>query len=66
MRETETNTAFELGEVVYLITDEDQSPYMIIGITFTLDEGHYYILENEERNINAYERQLQNVKGFYL
>lgn len=35
---------FALGEIVYLRTDEDQSPRMITEAGFTLDGGVVYVL----------------------
>ena len=40
----EFKSDISLGEMVYLITDQDQLPRIVTGIKFTIDGGSLYTL----------------------
>lgn len=54
---------FNLGDIVYLLTDKDNEPYMIVSYTITLDGGKYYTLASNGSNINVYELEFSKNKN---
>ena len=54
---------FHLGDTVYLITDLDTEPHMIISITTTLDGGKYYTLASNGKHIDCYELEISKTKN---
>ena len=54
---------FNLGDIVYLITDLDNDQYMIISITITIDGGKYYTLACRGMHVDCYELEFSKNKN---
>lgn len=49
---------FALGEIVYLLTDPEQSQRMITEIGFTLDGGEVYVVAGGTHTSKHYAREM--------
>lgn len=64
MNNREFKSHFGMGEAVYLLTDVDQSRYMITGINFTIAGGCTYTLSlGAAPVIYAYEQEISLEKS---
>lgn len=54
---------YKLGQIVYLITDEAQSPRMVTAIKFTIDGGILYTLTCGIQDSSHYEAEISKDKN---
>jgi hypothetical protein len=59
------NNLFEIGQTVYLITDSDQKPRLIIGILIR-PSGILYDLANGERSAWHHEIEITNEQNLVM
>lgn len=57
---------YAMGEIVYLITDTDQKPYIITGLLHSITGGLQYRLEQGTNSTWAYEETFSDVKDMAL
>ena len=56
----------ELGQIVYLITDNEQLPRIVTGIKFSLGGGVVYYLNNGTQESMHYEAEFSENKNIEL
>lgn len=61
-----TNNKYELGDKVYLITDEEQKQWIVIEMVFALDGGMYYRLKSGTMSYEAYEKEMSETKNVLI
>lgn len=54
---------FNLGDMVYFLTDLDNTPYMIVSYTTTLDGGDYYTISHNGVSCNVYGLEISKNKN---
>lgn len=60
------HTEFALGEIVYLKTDEDQLPRIIIGIEYCLSRTYLYRLSQGSKDSYHYEQEIAREKNLIV
>jgi len=56
------NTKFDLGEIVFLKTDEEETPYIIISITYDINNSIVYNLKNGCEVSYHFEKEIKSNK----
>jgi hypothetical protein len=58
------NNTFDLGELVYLITDDEQHQRLVIGIVVCIDGGILYDLSCGLTNSKHYPQEISRDKRY--
>lgn len=56
------NTKYDLGQIVYLKTDDEDIPYIIISITYDLNNSYVYNLKNGCEVTYHFEKEIKSCK----
>jgi hypothetical protein len=57
---------FELGDIVYLITDKEQDPRIIIGITLRIDKSITYVLASGTTESQHFAAEISKTKNYKM
>lgn len=57
---------YNLGQIVYLVTDSEQLPRMVTCIKFSLDGGIMYTLTNGTQDTDHYQSEIMQERNMEI